>query len=153
MQNVRDRLKNFVGSLDLTAVLSVFRHCLPLCESWNRKLDVSYSSLQTHSSSAWGVPEEKVGRTRKSVYYSDLTYEEFREQEMTDIYTLFSAVGGLAGLYTGSSIITFVQLMAFGIWCTGKTLRMRHKAGRVGPGSSCQADDMTISSWPSLEVS
>ncbi|XP_022096860.1 uncharacterized protein LOC110982619 isoform X2 [Acanthaster planci] len=57
--------------------------------------------------------EIRKNLVRLKIFYEELNYQETREVEGYSGTSLFGDIGGIAGLYIGCSIITFIELFEF----------------------------------------
>ena len=57
--------------------------------------------------------------SKVSIYYKELTVQSISEVELVKVEDLLSGIGGLMGLFIGSSVLTLVEVL----WFFGITLR------------------------------
>lgn len=85
-----------------------------MCNYWLYSTYVMYSEisedLQVNTTSPL-EPEDTV-TMKLSVYFSDLNYEEYQEQLLTDGNGFLANLGGVVGLWTGISIVSVAQCLA-----------------------------------------
>ncbi|CAF1003954.1 unnamed protein product [Brachionus calyciflorus] len=110
----------FLTNLDL---LKEF--CLPLCplECEGMFFEITYSTADFMNDN-WNAILNRYynfsGREKRNfkkelvslkMYYKSLSYTEISEKESIDIAGLLSNIGGIAGLFLGVSVLSFVELI------------------------------------------
>lgn len=90
------------------------RECGPLCSEWEYEVTMTYADLnRAWVKSVIGETNTEMNYTLLTLYYPDIGYQEIQEVESINGENLIGQVGGLMGLWTGSSLISVVQLIFY----------------------------------------
>ncbi|KAL1492019.1 hypothetical protein ABEB36_012523 [Hypothenemus hampei] len=81
-------------------------HCLPSCR------DLSYE-VETSSSSINSNPDSKFPRSRLVIYFKKNHFIASIRHELYGITDFISNFGGLLGLFTGFSMLSFIEIIYF----------------------------------------
>ncbi|CAJ0601159.1 unnamed protein product [Cylicocyclus nassatus] len=88
---------------DITAPINDDYNCLPACE----RTEIHY---RLHSSINRSPPSKRSAYLAEASF-GELQYEEYKEIRLTTPLNFLSQLGGQTGLFVGSSLATFVQIL------------------------------------------